>query len=142
VEDILTVLELGCSVQLDKRQAVRLATYIRNLKREGELMRGLATAGADLAIANGSEGVALSFQRFLLARHGEVTPAYADDAKKVLQATPEQCLNQIKAEAGRAGFVAGYEKCWRESYGTKPNTDSVDEYADSYANRVQQGGAK
>lgn len=58
---------------------------------------------------------------------------------EAFSATPQQCLAEIKAEAGRAGFVAGYHKCWRESYGTKPNTDSVDEYADSYANRVGDG---
>lgn len=61
------------------------------------------------------------------------------DLRDAYDATPQQCLRQIQAEAGRAGFVAGYGKCWRESYGTKPNTDSVYEYADSYAERVKAG---
>jgi hypothetical protein len=34
VEEILTVLQLGCGVQLDKRQAVRLGTLITNLQNE------------------------------------------------------------------------------------------------------------
>ena len=58
---------------------------------------------------------------------------------RVANQQPEEALREICAEAGRAGFVAGYGKCWRESYGTKPNTDSVDEYADSYADRVKAG---
>ena len=58
----------------------------------------------------------------------------------VIKETPAACLAQVKADAGRAGYVDGYEKCFREVYGTKPNADSVDEYADSYAERIKQGG--
>lgn len=36
---------------------------------------------------------------FSLAHSGEVTPAYAADAKKVLQSTPVQCLAEIRAKA-------------------------------------------
>ena len=68
---------------------------------------------------------------------GGLSPSYLTQA--ALKVSSTQCLNKLKAEIGRAGFVAGYEKCWRESYGTKPNTDSVDEYADAYANRFWQG---
>lgn len=64
------------------------------------------------------------------------------EAIKYVPSEPQPCLVEIKADAGRDGFVSGYEKCWRESYGTKPNTDSVDEYADSYAAKVRQGGGE
>lgn len=35
----------------------------------------------------------------MLAHDGQVTPAYANDAKKVLAATPAQCLAQVRADA-------------------------------------------
>lgn len=49
MDDILEVLQLGCSVNLDRRQAVRLGSYISNLKAErGDLAAKLATMEADI----------------------------------------------------------------------------------------------
>ncbi len=52
---------------------------------------------------------------------------------------PSGCLRQIHAEAGRAGFVAGFSACWRELYGTKPFQLTLELFADQYAERVKAG---
>lgn len=115
-----------------------------------EVEYGALIAERDAALANNAELVAqvevlqdAAIKVCLRLDHdGVSTFGIAEDIEnlqQVVNATPTQCLRDIQAEAGRAGFVAGYGKCWRESYGTKPNTDSVDEYADSYADRVKAG---
>ena len=54
----------------------------------------------------------------------------------------KSALVEIRAQAGRTGFDDGYSKCWREVFGTKPNADSLEEYADSYADKIRQGSTK
>lgn len=48
--------------------------------------------------------------------------------------TPQQCLREIEAKAGRAGFIAGCH-C-----GANYNVHDWDNQADEYANTVRQGG--
>jgi hypothetical protein len=58
--------------------------------------------------------------------------------RKAINATPVQCLAEIRAEAGRAGFVAGInylDKVW-----CKDATSDVVVAADEYAAKVRQGG--
>lgn len=99
-----------------------IATIERLIQQRSDL-----TDDRDAALAQNAE-----LARLLRA-------AEQQTAQLTLIALGDISLRDIQAEAGRAGFVAGYGKCWRESYGTKPNTDSVDEYADSYADRVKDG---
>lgn len=49
-------------------------------------------------------------------------------------ATPLQCLNEIRAEAGRAGFVAGYDAGHEYRF-----SNLGDELADEYAEKVRNG---
>jgi hypothetical protein len=56
-----------------------------------------------------------------------------DQANALLESTPAECLNQIKAEAGRAGFMAALVA------DIQPCGES--EAADQYAERIRQGGA-
>lgn len=53
-------------------------------------------------------------------------------------------LKEIRAEAGRAGFVEGYSICWFHHYGRRPKVnDPITEHsADQYAERVKAGTAK
>lgn len=54
-----------------------------------------------------------------------------------ITATPLQCLAEIKAEAGRAGYVEGYLDGYNDNALDEFNQDS---YADLYAAKVRQGG--
>ena len=58
-----------------------------------------------------------------------------DEAQEFINKTPRQCLAEIKAEAGRAG----YHEALQEHSGA---TTSAEDYqlADQYAARVRQGG--
>lgn len=111
-----------------------------------EVEYGALIAERDAALAKNAELVAQvgRMQTFIRMSADkwkntpELEPTFLN-LLRVANQQPEEALREICAEAGRAGFVAGYGKCWRESYGTKPNTDSVDEHADSYAERVKAG---
>lgn len=54
------------------------------------------------------------------------------EATTALSATPTACLAQVRAEAGRAGFIAG----------TKLLMGDRETNADQYAKRILQGGTK
>jgi len=54
---------------------------------------------------------------------------------KILAATPQQHLAEIRAQAGRAGFVAGYMLCNDGSPLIKHNYEG---FADKYAESIQQ----
>ena len=60
--------------------------------------------------------------------------------REALNNTPAQCPREILAEAGRAGFVAGYNECWRQVFGTTAPEYSSGHTADLYAERIHQGG--
>lgn len=72
-----------------------------------------------------------------LAHVGQVTPAYANDAKKVLAATPQQHLAEIRAQAGRDGFVAGYSKGWNDFDGA--DGFRREPLANQYADSIRRG---
>jgi hypothetical protein len=54
--------------------------------------------------------------------------------------TPQQCLAEIKAEAGRAGFVAGYHKMHIEFVGSPANGDGAEFAANQYAAKIRNAG--
>lgn len=72
-----------------------------------------------------------------LAHDGQVTPAYANDAKKVLAATPQQHLAEIKAQAGRDGYLA----CLTEYVGAI-HPDFHGSLANQYADSIRRGEVK
>lgn len=59
----------------------------------------------------------------------------------VLEATPAQCLAEVKAQAGRDGFIAG-----ADSYFDRHSDEEMSEHvlnsADQYANQIRQQAAK
>jgi len=56
--------------------------------------------------------------------------------------SPATCLAQVKAEAGRAGFIAGYHKMHIEFVGSIAPTGSAEHAADQYAERIKKQGDK
>lgn len=63
-----------------------------------------------------------------------------DNHQAMLSATkeiPSACLAQVRAEAGRAGFVAGYEAGHTYRF-----ANIGDDLADEYADQVRQGGVE
>lgn len=79
---------------------------------------------------------------FQLARAGEVTPAYADDAKKILQSTPVQCLAKLRADAIES--VAADSKLMDliRSYCGAHGAMLAFDRISVLANLVRQGGAR
>ncbi len=60
------------------------------------------------------------------------------DAFLLAQATPAACLAQVRADAGRAGFIAGAETL--ETIQILASDESILELADDYAERIRQSG--
>jgi hypothetical protein len=56
-----------------------------------------------------------------------------DEAHDAFRATPAACLAQVKADAGRAGFIEG-AVCARHPI--KPNAVEIKQSADQYAERI------
>ena len=56
---------------------------------------------------------------------------------------PTQCLaehdREVAAKAGKAGFAAGFDKCWYSVYGTNSPEFTVPALAEEYANKIKQG---
>lgn len=69
---------------------------------------------------------------FQLARGGEVTPAYADDAKRVLDATPAQCLAAVQSAAVEK-FTTALGAAWRSDW----DTQEISEFADEYVRGIK-----
>lgn len=59
--------------------------------------------------------------------------------KQVLDTTPQQCLREIEANAGRRGFMAGIDSCDSYLDGYYGGID-FEKYADEYAAKVREGG--
>lgn len=71
--------------------------------------------------------------------HGAIEFKKAQDA---YNSTPQQCLRDVQAEAGRAGFIAGFNfsyEGFNSEYGASEKVIST--LADEYAATVRKGGA-
>lgn len=60
------------------------------------------------------------------------------DAFLLAQATPAACLAQVQADAGRAGFIAGYEFCNGDNRLISHNYKG---FAEKYAETIHKGDA-
>ena len=58
-----------------------------------------------------------------------------DALSKALSFLPAQCLAEVKAQAGRDGFIAGYFHCRNEGFQFE---DELENSADAYANQLRQ----
>ena len=67
----------------------------------------------------------------------KVAESVFEKAKVALSKTPQQCLLDIQDEAGRKGFIAGYDAGHEYRF-----SGMGDELADEYAATVRQGGAE
>lgn len=67
--------------------------------------------------------------QWILDNHAEVG--------QLALATPQQHMRDVRAEAGRAGFVAGYSKGWNDF--DDVNGFRREPLADQYAERVKAG---
>ncbi len=60
--------------------------------------------------------------------------------RDAINATSSQCLKRTQAEAGQAGFIAGYSKCWTDTTGAlKVPSGIISNIANRYAERVKAG---
>jgi hypothetical protein len=168
IQEILTVLDLGCSVQLDKRQAARLATYIRDLKKDRDSLPGRAAdafkAERDaLALQLKASEENARQQRDMKAKareqrdalvskmvlmHESITqaagllPAGAIDIISNIKAAQDMNTAQALAEI-RAEAILGFAT-YIDSTGELSGDDCtfiIDE-ANQYAEKIRQGGAK
>lgn len=69
--------------------------------------------------------------------HGAIEFKKAQDA---YNSTPQQCLREIEAKAGRAGFIAGIDAL--EVAQILGSDFDAEKSADEYATKVRQGGAE
>jgi len=77
----------------------------------------------------------------LLAKLAAVKNAETTGALiKAIEAIPQHCLSEIRAEAGRAGYLQGHLDAGGD-YG-KLHKKLSEYYADKYAKKIRQGGAK
>lgn len=63
--------------------------------------------------------------------------------REAAKATPQQCLRDVQAEAGRAGFIAGFNESgegFNGEYGASEKR--IYQLADEHAAKVRQGGAE
>lgn len=67
----------------------------------------------------------------------KVAESVFEKAKAALSKTPQQCLRDVQAEAGRKGFIAGYDAGYEYRF-----SGIGDELADEYAAKLRQGGAE
>lgn len=60
------------------------------------------------------------------------------DMESAAESAPAACLAQVRAEAGRKGFIAGYHKMHIELVGSTAPSGSAEHAASQYANRIRQ----
>ena len=70
---------------------------------------------------------------------GKLTDSIMEHSCIILKSTPTQHLRDRDAEVGRAGFVAGYERCWRDAVGSRVPEFVVPFLSNEYAERVKAG---
>lgn len=64
-------------------------------------------------------------------------------AESTLAKTPQQCLREIEAEAGRKGFIAGFNESGEGFNGEWGASDKrISALASEYAEKLRQGGAE
>jgi hypothetical protein len=66
---------------------------------------------------------------------GKLTDVIMEHSSKILKSTPAQCLRDIQARAGRAGFIACSTWLSNEDDGRHTAAEAADEYAA----KVQEG---
>lgn len=71
-----------------------------------------------------------------LAHHGEVTAAYADDAKVVLNRTPSASLAERDAEVARKAILAARDD-YRSEYMGQSIDDLLESFAEAYATKIR-----
>lgn len=69
----------------------------------------------------------------------QITDSEISELRDIEQATPTQCLAEIKAQAGRDGFVACYFSLRKVQCG---DVFDLVKAADEYANQIRQQAAK
>lgn len=86
-----------------------------------------------VGVMNNSQGVAGWHRNHTIATWDELFPVVPDNQ------SPAACLAQVRAEAGRAGYLQGHlDAAGSESEWNKKHSAY---HADQYAERIQQGGA-
>ena len=100
------------------------------------------TAERDAALAQNAELVA-QVEVLRIAALNAIQQMSGGEAKADLRdaydATPTQCLRDIQAEAGRAGFVAGANWLYASQLETDVIEDDKVDAANRYAERVKAG---
>jgi hypothetical protein len=89
-----------------------------------------------VGVMNNSQGVAGWHHNHTIATWDELFPVIPD------METPATCIAQVRADAGRAGFVAGYHKMHIEFVGSIAPAGSAEHAAYQYAERIKQGGTE
>ncbi len=100
-------------------------------------LEGLKAERDALAAKNWDLGHALGLARSGLVS-GSLNPDQLSVIKRAFETTPQQCLNEIRAEAARAGFIAGADAI--ETIQMLGSSESITDLADAYAAKVRQGG--
>jgi hypothetical protein len=125
-----------CGTTCDKQAAIAERDA---LVAQVELLRRHRRELLDLIYNNAIGQVAMSY-----SIDGEAMAKHAfsitgiDAASTAKESTPAQCLSEIQAEAGRAGFVAGADSYFDRHY-DKSVSDEVLLSADKYAEHIRQG---
>lgn len=114
-----TLLEQQQEIEKLKEQNAALAATVEALRRELQACQNVLHS---------------------LAHDGQVTPAYANDAKKVLAATPQQHLAEIRAEAVERSLKTLSHRWKPDTYGDAAfiRVSELNQYADS----IRKGGTK
>lgn len=117
--------------------------YIRHLESEravlaAELAALCAFRDEVVGVMNESEGVWGWHKNHQIATWDELLPVVPDFE------SPQHHLAELRAEDGRAGFVAGYEFCLSTLPSPYRNLIAVNYkgMAERYADSIQQGGAE
>lgn len=106
-EELLLTLQLGCNVQLDARQAIKLGTFIKNLQAERDALAAQLVVlkkiayNADGARQSNSEGNYGDEKELL--RH-----LYSGVGEYDCINTPQHHLSAHDAEVAKAAFIAGH----------------------------------
>jgi hypothetical protein len=129
-------------IKLDYSDAQRAIAEIEGLTAERDALQARVELLRDaLSEAQQTIGFLSHHLRGRMAEAAIIDMAEkADSWAVILNQSPTACLAQVRAEAGRAGFVSGYSKGWNDYAGVYGFRREP--LADQYAERIRQGGAK